>query len=248
MYPFLRSFNTMRTSVAISFFLVGLSYLDKSKWKSFLFVASSVLMHRISILFVFVWPFYYIQKKVFPHLTRWKFAILSLVGVAIVFVISLQFQQYAIMYQVMEGTDAHYIEATLGQNYLTRYPMFFGQLLLFIFIIANYNTIKWNEKTTLLRALFIYDLWITPAALVLGMWRFVEYFYLVRLSLWALIIYTMSKHSFKSVALPIKFVFSIAFIFWLVFRIYKEWEDVGISPYIFEIFTDDNVMRSINSM
>lgn len=233
MYPFFRSFNTVRTSVAIAFILMGLSYIDKSKWKSFLLIAVSVLFHRMSLLFVFVWPFYYLMQRYSPQLSRKKFVIVSLMGIAALYLISLRFQQYAIAYEIMDGADVSYIQDTLGQNYLMRYPMFFGQLLLLIMLTLNYNSIQWNSKTISLRTLFIYDLWMIPAGLVLGMWRSIEYLYLVRLSLWAVIIYTMAKKQSSGGALLVKICSFCAFVFWLVLRVYKEYEPCHISPYIF---------------
>ena len=80
-------------------------------------------------------------------MSRIKFVIVTLVGIVVVFLVSLQFQQYAILYQIADGTDAYYIQATLGQDYLMRYPMFLGPLLLFVFLFLNYNSISWEDKS-----------------------------------------------------------------------------------------------------
>lgn len=234
MYPFLKSFNTMRTSVAISIILIGLSYIDKSKWKSLLITASSILFHRISLLFVFVWPVCIIMKKKYPKLSRKKFVFITLAGILISFLLSLRFQQYAVAVQMFDGADASYIQRTMGQDYLMRYPMFFAQMVLFIILVFSYNSIKWDEKTGLLRSMIIYDLWVVPAGLVLGLWRSHEYLYLVRLSLWSAIIYAMTKNKSKSGAIFIKTIFLVIFIAWLVFRIYKEWESSHLSPYVLD--------------
>lgn len=235
MYLFLKSFNTMRTSVAISIMLIGLSYIDKSKWKSLLIIVSSVLIHRVSLLFVFVWPVCIIMEKKLPNLTRNKFIIVTLAGIVLSYLVSLRFQGYAIEVQMFEGTDAYYIQKNVGQDYLMRYPMFLAQTVLFIMLVLNYNSIKWDEKTSLLRSMFIYDLWVVPAALTLGMWRSVEYFYLARLSLWSVIIYAMTKYKTKREASLVKAIFFIVFIAWLVFRIYNECESARYSPYILDL-------------
>ena len=169
-------------------------------------------------------------------MSRIKFVIVTLVGIVVVLLVSLQFQQYAILYQIADGTDAYYIQATLGQDYLMRYPMFLGQLLLFVFLFLNYNSISWDDKSKSLRTLFIYDLWMVPAGLVLGMWRSIEYLYLVRLSLWAILIYALTQKSSQVVATFIKISFFFVFAAWLIFRIYKEYEDTKISPYILDLF------------
>ena len=117
-----------------------------------------------------------------------------------------------------------------------RYPMFLGQLLLFVFLFLNYNSISWDDKSKSLRTLFIYDLWMVPAGLVLGMWRSIEYLYLVRLSLWAILIYALTQKSSQVVATFIKISFFFVFAAWLIFRIYKEYEDTKISPYILDLF------------
>ena len=175
------------------------------------------------------------MKKLIPKLSRSRFIFITLTGIIIVFLLSLRFQQYAIAVQMFEGTDAYYIKATIGQDYFMRYPMFFAQMVLYIILVQNYNSIKWDEKTGLLRSLFIYDLWVVPAGLVLGMWRSIEYLYLVRLSLWSVLIYTMTKKKTKGEAGFIKIVFFMIFTAWLVFRIYKECEPTHTSPYILDL-------------
>ena len=245
MYPYFRSFNTMRTSVAISILLIGLCYLDKNKWKSLIIMLSSVLIHRISFLYVLVWPFYYLHKKYFPIIRRRDFIFIAIIGVTVVYFVSLQLQQYVLLYQVVEGGDASYLRSTLDLNIFQKYPMYTGQLLLFGFVVFKYKTIKWEGNVDVLRILFLYDLWMTPAALILGMFRFVEYFYLVRLSLWSIIIYILIKRKPQTNALFIKGIFCVVFVTWLVIRIYKEWEATGTSPYIFEIFSDDRIIKSL---
>jgi hypothetical protein len=111
--------------------------------------------------------------------------------------------------------------------------MYFGHMLLFAFIYFFYDRIKWDNSAVILRTIFIYDLWVTPAGLVLGMWRFVEYLYLVRLALWGVVVYSLTKQ-FGAMGWLIKTISFISFSSWLVFRIYKEWEPVQISPYIFD--------------
>ena len=234
MYPYLKSFCTMRSSIAVGIFLIGLTMLRKHKWWSLFVIISTVFFHRMSIMFVPIWFFYMIMGKWFDDLSRFKFFIVSLGGVFLTFFVALQVQQYVLLLDVLSQTDSYYLKSNADQNLLMRFPMFFGQMLLFMAIVLLYKRVEWNETTKTLRTLFIYDIWMIPSALILGMWRNIEYLYLVRLSLWSVLLYTYTRK--KKSAQIIKMAALFAFVFWLFFRVYKEWDDAKLSPYIFDLF------------
>ena len=236
MYPYFRGFNTMRTSLAIAFILIGLTYLDRKKWKSLLFLIITVFIHRVSVLFVLVWPYYVLFSKPMAKLSRMKFAIVAIGGVFLTFMVAMSLRQYIMLFSLMDDTELSYMESVLDDNILMRWPLYLGPLMLFIVIFSLYNKIPWNRQTLFLRTLFVFDIWMIPAALVLGMWRFIEFFYLIRLSLWTLILPILVGRKSAYNKLIVKSSALVIFVAWLVIRVFKEWEATSVSPYILDLF------------
>lgn len=236
MYPFFRGFNTMRTSLAISFILIGLCYLDKKKWLSLVFFVLSVFFHRVSLLFALVWPYYVFFNKAMRGLTRNKFALISIGGVLLTFIVAMYLRHYMILFSLLEKSEISYMSSVLDDNILMRWPLYLGPLMLFVAIFVLYKRISWNEQSIFLRTLFIFDIWMIPAALVLGMWRFMEFFYLVRLSLWSIIIPVLVGRKSVGNIVIIKSIAMVVFVAWLFIRVFKEWEATSVSPYILDIF------------
>ena len=235
MYPYLRSFNTIRSSVAVGFIIWGLTIMNKKKWLSLLILIVSVSFHRMSILYVMIWPFYYLLRNYFYKLKKYQFVLFSMAGMIVIYLLSMTLQLYIGASMEIDELDMYYTTRSIGENHFERYPLVLGHLLTFGAIIWSYNKIKWEQKSTYLRTLFIYDLWVLPAGVVLGAWRFVEYLYLVRLSLWCIILYSISKGKSPSSVKTINILSLLVFGAWLVFRIYKEWDPIKISPYILDI-------------
>ena len=236
MYIYLRSFNTIRTSMAVGLVLIGLSMMDKRKWLSLVYILASVSFHRMCLLFVPVWGFYYFFGKKLNEIKRWKFVFYAVSGLVVTYLLSIQVQLFVGESLALDDLDVYYTTHSMGENHLERYPLVLGHLLLFAAIAMYYNKIEWNEKTIYLRTIFLYDLWIVPAGVILGMWRFVEFFYLVRLSLWCVIIYSLTRKVPKNKKEYIHVMSFLLFGAWLVFRIFKEWDSAKISPYIFDLF------------
>lgn len=237
MYPFLKSFTSIRSSIAVGIILLGLTQIDNRKWLSLIILLSSLLFHRMSLLFVLIWPFYFVMKGFLEKNSRMRFVVITLAGVAVTFVAATMVQQYVLIIGLFDdSTTNYYLTASMGQNIFTRYPMFIGQLMLWGAVVVLFNIIKWDKKSVLLRTLFVYDIWMIPVGLVLGMWRSIEYFYTVRLSLWCLCIFSFTRKQSKEIVVIMKTVAALLFIFWLYFRVYKEWDDAKLSPYIFDLF------------
>ena len=234
-FLFVKGFNTIRTHVAISILLIGISYIDRRKCLSLFLMATSIMIHRLSLLFLPIWFFYYVMKKIFPECSRIVYFTLGISGMVISLLASRYLQDYIMIAGLMDGTDAFYLTKKQDANILDSYPMFFAQVLLFLIICLYYNKIKWEKKSNLLKTLFLYDLCIIPAALTLGMWRFVNYLYVVRLCLWAVVMYNMEYYILKVKRQFIALLLWVIFIGWFAFRFSREWSDTGISPYIFDV-------------
>ena len=234
MCPFLRSFNTLRTSMAVGFILIGISMLDKRKWLSLLFLIAAFFFHRISILYIFIWPFYYLTKNRFANQTKWQFIIFAFAGMILAYFAAVALQTFLGDSLLLDDRDMHFLMRKADEDHFGRYPLVIGHILLFTAVIWFYNKIRWDEKSIFLRDLFIYDLWVAPAGVILGMWRFVEYLYIVRLSLWCVVLFGISGKMKRADLNFAKFIYASLFIAWLIFRIFKEYDDAKISPYIFD--------------
>ncbi len=237
MYPFLKSFTSIRSSMAIGFILIGLTLIDKRRMLSLIFILTSLLFHRMSVLFIMIWPFYFMMKRFLENESRIRFVVISLLGVVMTFISATAIQNYVYVVNLFDNsTTMYYLTVSMGNSIFSRFPMFIGQLTLWMVVTFLYNRIQWKNNTILLRTLFIYDIWIIPVGLVLGTWRSIEYFYVIRLSLWCVCIYVLIRNHSKDYAFVVKAGTALLFIAWLVFRVYKEWDDAKLSPYIFDMF------------
>lgn len=234
-YLYIKGFNTLRSHCAISVMLIGLTYIDTKKWRSLVILLSSILIHRMSIIFVPIWFFYHILKKYLTDMSRMWFVVIGIAGVIFSFLAAKFLQNYILLIGLLEGTDAFYLEKNVGSNILDSYPMFFAHAVLFFAISVFYNKIFWSDKDKVLRTLFLYDLWIVPAGLILGMWRFANYLYVLRLCLWGIILYNFKRSKSPNTRQLIDLVAWFIFIAWFIFRFSREWEDTGTSPYFFSI-------------
>ena len=235
MYPYLRAFNTIRTSMAVSFVLLALIIMDKKKWTSLALMIASVFFHRMSIIMILVWPYYYLFRNKVYKISRSKLLLVVGFTVVIVFIVTQYIQSILGVVIELDDRDIGFATRNQDNNPFERYPLVLGHLLLFATLIWYYKRIKWNDSTIYLRTIFIYDFYLIPVCVILGMWRFVEYFYPVRLALWCVILDSlMTRNRNRPKDVTIKIVSFLLFTSWLVLRIFKEWEPVKISPYIFD--------------
>lgn len=236
-YLYVRGFNTLRTSLSVSFILFGVCYIGKKWWISLVFFISSIFIHRVSLLFLPLYILYHFfanHKQL--YLSRKSFFFSIIIGIALSYSVSVYLQNLTFLSALLEGTnDAYYLKMSADESLLSAYPMYFGQALLAIFVLLNFDKIKKHDNIDLLLICLIYDLWVIPAANILGMWRSMEYLYLCRLSLWGIIIYELCKSSRPDKVIIIKISSFFLFVFWFVFRFYSEWEPMKISPYVFDL-------------
>lgn len=237
-WPYLKDFNTLRTGVAVAVFLLGLIRIEKNKLISFVLIVASVFIHRMSVLFVPIWFFYYLYRKHLHKLTGIRLLFFYLFFIIVTYGLSAFMQTYIVYNQILSGNDAYYISMGIGQNILLRWPMFFAQLCLLALMLLFNKSIRNNEQLNTLRVFAAYDFITIPASLVLGMWRANEYLYIVRLLMWGEIIrIILARFNGKSKWL-VKMFFTVLFIAWLVFRLYQECEEIDIMPYVFRITND----------
>lgn len=234
-YPLLRSFNTMRNSVAIVFFLIGIIYLaDKKNLYAVIFIIIACFFHRMTLLYVALLPFYYLFKNVDFNKKSNKIFWFLLFYTVTGYLLSKAVQTYVLAAQLMtsnEGGDLYYLSQSLEQNIFQRIPIMFQHVVLLVMLIFYNNKLPDTPDVKFLRLIILFDIIIQPVSVVFGMWRALEYLYIPRLVFWGYLISgAASCYKFDS-----RRIFKIGcmciFISWLVFRIYKEWEPAGFMPY-----------------
>lgn len=232
MIPYLRSFNTMRSSLAIAIILIGLILLKKKKtgW-SIILICASFFMHRMSILYVMFLPFYALFKNSkYINSKLWLIFIISFLTI-IAYFAAFYVQNYVLEMGILTGNDIYYVKKNREGSILETSVTLFPLLLISIMWLICIKKIKINEDTTFLKLMIIFDIISTPVAFVLGMWRANEYFYVGRLAFWSYLIPAFSSRFNITIRKVTNVVFFILFTAWLIYRICREWESCGLMPY-----------------
>lgn len=229
--PYLKSFNTMRSSIAIAVILFGLVLLQKRKTLIAVIVISlSVFIHRMSVVYVLFLPFYAIAKDYQIKSGIKCISIITIIS-TIGYIIARKVQAYVLMAGMMSNHDEYYIKHTLNNTLLDSAVSLLPLILISITWIICYNRLPKNENIKTLELMVAFDIIITPSALILGMWRANEYFYMGRLAFWAYLIPTFCSFFSVDSRKIIKIAFFIVFLGWVVYRIFREWEPCGLMPY-----------------
>lgn len=235
MYPLLRSFNTMRNSIAIVFFLIGIIYLaDKKNLYAVLFIIVSCFFHRMSVLYVVLLPFYFLFKNIDFDGNNKKVFVFLLFYIVAGYLLSKAVQSYVLAAQLLtsnEEGDVYYLSQSLQQNIFERIPIMIQHIAMLVMLILYNNKLPDTTDVRFLRLIILFDIIIQPISVVFGMWRALEYLYIPRLIFWGYLINgAASCYKFSSRKV-FKAGCACIFISWLVFRICKEWGPAGLMPY-----------------
>lgn len=237
--PFMRSINTMRSSMSIALILFSLVCFYKRKYLwCIIWAIGSVLMHRLSFAMLTVFPFIYFARKYLINITKLKIIILIGCLIGISYLLSTLLQQYIILFNLFAdngNADMWYLTKNEGKNILLNWPMYLPHILLFLAFIFQYNRIKLKDdsKIRFIKLLFYFDIIIMPATLVLGLWRFQEYLYIPNLILWAYIIPMFYAKVKTNSRIVLRFIFFIGFAGLMLIRLSREWFDASLMPYLF---------------
>lgn len=232
MIPYLKSFNTMRSSMAIAVILCGLVFLkDRRTLWGVILICISVLIHRMSILYVLFLPFYAIFRHYKYTNSNIKLIIVVSTLTIIGYYLALQVQHYAIAFSLLDGADAYYISKNLNGSILDAAITVIPLILLSIMWLVCNNRLNSSKNISFLELMVSFDIIITPIANILGMWRANEYFYLGRLVFWSYLIPVFCSGFKVQSRVIIKVLLAILFTAWLIYRITREWEPCGLMPY-----------------
>ena len=236
MYPLLMSFNTMRNSMAMAMILIGLSLMKrKNDVLGALFVISSIYFHRMSIIHVPLILFYYFFKSRTLFNSKFLLAFLIITTTCVSMVLGTFFQGYVLSSDFIDGTDLYYLGMNTGSSFWHALASFIPLVLIFVFMLINTNK-QMVDDNKFLYIIVLYDIIIYPCTFIFGMWRANEYFYIPRLTLWAILLYAF----FQKVPIEVRSIMRTAvlamFIVWFIDRMKGVYEDSAIMPYVFNWF------------
>ena len=235
-FLFIKGFSSVRTSLAVALITIGLVYIDKRRIFSFCLMVASVFVHRMSILFILVFLFYYLFKKYLCRITRIKLVIYLGIFIAASVVVSSKLRSIIMAFDWMSSTDLWYVSYK-GISLLDKWPMWFAHALLLVcyLIVARKETETDKEHIAPVKIIFLFDLIILPMALTLGIYRANEFFFINRMVLWGYVINLGSNFFAKNSKQIYKIIVLCLFIAWFIFRLYSEGFDLGVMYYRFSI-------------
>ncbi len=238
LWPYLKSFNTLRSSLAIAFFLIGLVMLKKKRiYISMALIMATFFIHRMSLLYIPILPFYGLFHKRLSRMNGTWICVFLTAYMFLGYWSAIWVQEFMFTAQLLfSSSDEWYLMQSLDSSLLSRWPMMFPYLLLLLVLLFFYNKLPKTEVLNYLKTFVVFDILMMIPSLIFNMWRANEYLYLARLIMWGILI-NLFLQKFHSKSRPfLQFGIFIGFLSWLVFRIFQEYEELSIMPYIFDLF------------
>lgn len=237
-FPYLKSFSSIRSSLAVAVFLIGAIYLKKRKnLLGVVLIVATFWIHRMSVLYISFLVFYMIFRKRIVNLVGYKLYLFLIGYMSLGYMLSRIVQEYVLAFQLFySDTDRWNMARSLEYGLMSRWPMMFPFLLLLLAIFFLHKKLPNTEDMHFLKMLVFFDVIVLLPSLVLGMYRANEYFYIARLTMWGVLIDVFLRKFHSNIKPILKVGIFIGFLSWLIFRIYKEYEDLSIMPYIFDLF------------
>lgn len=235
-YLFICGFNTMRSTMAISFSLISfVGLLKKDRLLTWVFFALSCLFHRMMFVFLPVMLLFYPIYNFVGKCNKSQLLIV-VTGLAIVFTfLARLIQKYVLLFGLLDkegSADAGYIANSLDTNILESWPMFIQEIFLLFLMALNYKKYNSRKKNFAL-TLSCVDIVVTVPALILGIWRISQCLLIPTLILWGILIYDFC-HKFNRDLRPIiSFTFFLGFSFIFYVRIHALYESSSLMPYMF---------------
>ena len=90
-----------------------------------------------------------------------------------------------------------------------------------------------KKALNLLYFLCVFDIVMIPMNGTMNNYRAYEIFYLLRLIMWCIILYLVTRDKSMQFKFIVNFIAICGFVFWLLFRINKTFEGAGLLPYYF---------------
>lgn len=240
-FLFVRSFSTLRSNLAITFFLLAMILLAKRKniW-GVLVAVFSVLVHKMLVVYV---PFIFLFLKL-EKIRLSRKALFTLFGISAgsILVIKQVILHYVRAFD-FEGAYTSYIGNS--SSFLQTWGIAFEQLVLGGAMVAGLGSLyvycsegeeDENHINRLLLLGCIYDILLVPICGGLGIWRGYEVMYLPRIVMWSIIISIWQQFLSEGTKNISNVLILIVLVAWLIFRYYSTWKSSGLMPFIFEFF------------
>ena len=238
-WPYLKSFNTIRSGLAIAFFLIGLVMLKKKRtWLSVILIIATLFIHRMSLLYIPFLIFYRLFYEYISHINGVRIYVFFAIYMVLGYWVATWVQEFVVASQLVFSTssDEWYLTQSLNSNLFSRWPMMFPYLLLLLSILFFSKKLPNSEVINYLKIFVFFDILMMIPSLIFNMWRANEYLYVARLAMWGVLI-NIFLHKFHPTTRPfLQIGIFIGFLSWLVFRVYQEYEELSIMPYVFDLF------------
>lgn len=234
-YLYLISFSVIRTSLAIAIFLFGLSLFKKNKLLGTIVTISTIFIHRASIFAVGVLLFYIIYKKWISKL-KWKLQIIIFIALSIIFsFVAFGLQEILISSGFITKVDRNYIEKANERSIINIFNTGLTSLLSFIGIAFCDKYVDKNENYESLKIMNIYCFIFVYPLIVMGVFRFSEYFYIARLLMWGILIASITNNYLKNDKF-IKTFKCIVIALFIAFVIYRLYRSASYDDFVFYNF------------
>lgn len=240
LYPYLQSFNTIRSSVAIAFFALAICMLKKSNLIGYaIFTLLGIFTHIMILVYAPVGIVWVVYRKSMKKMNNSKLLAFSLILI-LTSTIASRFLQTVLLnsgiLEMLGGAEEYYLGKSLGSGILGSFFMYAPHLFLLIAMwIIDKNIIK-NDTYIILKTICLYDIVLILPTIVFNIWRANEVLYPLRLILWGYYISFFGKKMKRDS----KYIYLIAVIViftgWLVFRLWRTYEGARLMPYKFEWF------------
>lgn len=238
-WPYLKGFNTIRSSLAIAFFLVGLVMLKKERtWLSVILIIATFFIHRMSLLYIPFLIFYRLFYKYISQINGVRIYVFFAIYMVLGYWAATWMQEFVVASQLVfsGSSDEWYLTQSLNSSLFSRWPMMFPYLLLLLSILFFSKKLPDSEVINYLKIFVFFDILMMIPSLIFNMWRANEYLYVARLVMWGVLI-NVFLHKFHPMTRPfLQIGIFIGFLLWLVFRIYQEYEETSIMPYVLDLF------------
>lgn len=236
-----RSFCTLRSNLAIAFFLFGLVLLYKKKWFGGLSLLFALLVHKFVFIYFGFIPFYLLFKN---KKVKWNYIVIFIIVSAIIGSYARDFFLARFAHVNLGGAYQSYARMNIGASFFDNFwKIVFDQLTLAVTVFLLRNRIRNHiaslddSESAKINAVYwmcIYDFMMIPVCFLMGVWRGYEFFYLPRILMWCECLYVITYKKDAGIRKIYSDVFLLLFVSWMVFRFYAMWKDSFLMPYIFE--------------
>lgn len=231
---YLKSFNTMRSSLAVAIFTIALVLLYKNKKIiAFSLIISTVFIHRMSVLYIPFIIFYFFGYKFIINMGLKRMIFFLILYSWITYIIATSIQTFVLGAMLLDGTDSYYLQKNMNGSIFDSSILLLPLIALLIFWFITNRKLNVDNRTEFLTVCIAYDIIIAPAAILLGMWRFNEFMFLERLTVWGVLISLYRIRFERKSRILVTLLFVCIFLGWLIYRIEREWDPCKIMPYIF---------------